>query len=384
MKTWLNQASEMLPVYIDTLCDRSKTGKFTPCIKGATRIGKEASLGFSCFALKLFYILGLWQHLDNKQKNQWLGFINNFQNPQITLGNHKFENAFIDPVVIKNAYDYFRYPMQFLYHMAIQSNDLYNFFNPKIKRQNLTNPSTVILAETKQAIATLSEVTAKPKNSFLSYPQTPEHLYETLSTLNWREPWAAGGQAATYAVFIVTQKPHPPENPKTEELIGVFEKLYKNIADPSTGTYYQGDIPDFGQSINGSMKVLTALDWLQLPIHYPNQLIDTCLTQLPSPEGCHLVDMVYVLYRCLLYTNHRKSEVIQYLLSILDMIKHHYNSDGGFSYFVGRSQTSYYNIRISKGLPESDLHGTLLLTWAIAMILEMLEENQLGWRVLKP
>ncbi len=164
----------------------------------------------------------------------------------------------------------------------------------------------------------------------------------------------------------------------------MFEKFFEKIADPISGTYFQGAIPDFGQSINGAMKVLTALDWLQIPIHYPSQLIDTCLSQLPSPEGCHLVDLVYVLYRCFLYTDHRKNEAINYLHLILDMIKRHYNSDGGFSYFIGRSQTSYYNIRTSKGFAVSDLHGTLLLTWAIAMILEVIEENHFGWRVLKP
>jgi hypothetical protein len=36
------------------------------------------------------------------------------------------------------------------------------------------------------------------------------------------------------------------------------------------------------------------------------------------------------------------------------------------------------------GLAESDIHGTCLLAWAVAMILEILDSNRNGWRVIKP
>ena len=50
------------------------------------------------------------------------------------------------------------------------------------------------------------------------------------------------------------------------------------------------------------------------------------------------------------------------------MIAAHHNTDGGFSYNVGRAQKWYYGVPISKGLKESDIHGTVLLVWALAMI----------------
>lgn len=384
MNQWLRQTSQTLPGYINSLSDPSQIGKFKPCARGVTKIGQEATLGFSCFALKLFFILGLWDSIEIQKRENWINFINIFQRPKIILGNQNLENAFVDPVLIHNAYNYIRYPKQFLFHTYIISKDPKSLVIPKFKRLNLTNPIPIILAETKQAIATLNEIGFKPNYSFLSYPHTPEELNKTLSSLNWRQPWAAGGQAATFAVFITTQMSHSSEDQKNKDLIRSISTFFKNLADPVSGIYYKGSMPVYGQSINGAMKVLTALDWLKVPIHYPQQLIDTCLSHLPSSRGCHLVDAVYVLYRCLFCTDYRKNEIIIYLKSILDMIKSHYNSDGGFSYFVDRSQTNYYNIRIANGYPESDLHGTLLLTWAIAMILEIFEENQLGWRVLKP
>ena len=132
------------------------------------------------------------------------------------------------------------------------------------------------------------------------------------------------------------------------------------------------------------MKVLSGLDWLDVPIHYPERLIDACLERLPSSEGCHLVDAVYVLYRCLQQTEYRKVEIQTYCSQILDIIKQHHNSDGGFSYYIGRSQTTYYRVPIAYGLAESDIHGTCLLTWAITMILEILDNNIVNWQVIKP
>ena len=47
------------------------------------------------------------------------------------------------------------------------------------------------------------------------------------------------------------------------------------------------------------MKIITALDWIDHEIHYPEKLIDFVLA--PSLQaGCDLVDIVYVLYKCLL------------------------------------------------------------------------------------
>ena len=66
------------------------------------------------------------------------------------------------------------------------------------------------------------------------------------------------------------------------------------------------------------------------------------------------------------------------------MIKEHFNPDGGFSYNIGKSQTSYYGVPISNGESVSDIHGTCLLTWAVVMILEILENNWVNWKVIRP
>ena len=133
------------------------------------------------------------------------------------------------------------------------------------------------------------------------------------------------------------------------------------------------------------MKVLTGLDWLNVPIHFPEKIIDLCLSGKPSQQGCDLVDFVYVLYRCSLETNYRKKDIIKYLENFYETIfNHFYPNQGGFSYGIDSSQKLYYGVEISNGNNEPDIHGTLLLTWALSMIFKITENENYDWKVLKP
>ena len=109
------------------------------------------------------------------------------------------------------------------------------------------------------------------------------------------------------------------------------------------------------------------------------------LTNKPEFEGCDLVDYVYVLYKCSSQTNYRKKDVQLVLLEILDYLKLLYHEEeGGFSYYINKSQTSYYGINISKGKNTADIHGTVLSVWAIVMVLTLLDKNLHDYRNIKP
>ena len=115
------------------------------------------------------------------------------------------------------------------------------------------------------------------------------------------------------------------------------------------------------------------------------KLIDYCLGTNPSSEGCDLVDVVYVLYMCQKQTNYRKSEIVTYLKDLISIIYLHFFPNlYGFSYFLNKSQTHYYGVKISKGLNTPDIHGTTLLVWALSMILEIIEFETFKWNPLKP
>jgi hypothetical protein len=157
------------------------------------------------------------------------------------------------------------------------------------------------------------------------------------------------------------------------------------LLDPVTGLYFKGNQKNKRELVNGAMKMITGFSWIDGPIHYPDKIIDFCLNEKVNNEGCDLVDIVYVLYECSALTNYRKKDIIKYLTSLISTIKDHYFQDiGGFSYFLDKSQTHYYGVKITEGRNTPDLHGTLLLVWAISMILEMIEYEKVSLNILKP
>lgn len=369
--TWINQLEEQIIHFLHTLHISEHPGRFLPCVHGLKPAGRSAALGFSCFALKLTYMLGQWEAFDKQTQERWIAFLHSFQVSAKPWQHPILRNAFIDPVVISSLKQKIPRSQRWIHDYVFSSH-------------LLTHSHKAIIAETKQTIATLRQVDVSSSSPYLGFPQTPEDIQKHISGLDWSRPWGAGGQASAIAVFLKTEAPRVVSASIAPELVMTCSQTFERLANKETGAYFRGSPPDYGELINGAMKVLTALDWLEVPIHYPKQLIDTCLAQLPDSEGCHLVDTVYVLYRCLQYTQYRKSAIQDYCLNILEMIKQHQNADGGFSYFIGHSQKKYYGVPISEGLAESDIHGTILLTWAIVMILEILDNNKKHWKVIKP
>ena len=102
-------------------------------------------------------------------------------------------------------------------------------------------------------------------------------------------------------------------------------------------------------------------------------MIDFCIENRPISEGCDIVDYIYVLSSCSQQTNYKKDKVNALFTDLLDEIKILYNpKDGGFSYFKNNCQTHYYGAKIINQLDQSDIHGTLLCLWGVAMILKNL------------
>jgi hypothetical protein len=381
---WVKDLKISLPGYLSSLQVDDQDGRYRPCASGATRLGKQISLGYSCFAAKLARILGLWQAYPAQTQKSWIHFIQSFQVSGSAFRIQFSDHAFIDRALIFSSQHYWAYPEQLLYQLYANLLNPSLFLRQVLKARGLSSQERSLIAETKQAIATLVEMGAQSLYVYTGFPSTPEAIYAHLRRLDWRQPWGAGGQAAAIPVFITTQAPRFLAPSAVDKLSQSCTHFFESIVDQETGAFYQGPLPKYGNLVNGAMKVLTALDWLNSPIPHPKQLIDTVLTQLPPPDGCHLVDSIYVLYRCLNQIDHRRQDIQTYCRQVLEMIRRHYNKDGGFSYSLNRSQTGYYGVRISRGLPESDLHGTILLTWAVAMILEILDANEIGLQVIKP
>lgn len=80
-----------------------------------------------------------------------------------------------------------------------------------------------------------------------------------------------------------------------------------------------------------------------------------------------------------------EKDIVKYLENFYETIfNHFYPNQGGFSYGIDSSQKLYYGVEISNGNSEPDIHGTLLLTWALSMIFKITENENYDWKVLKP
>ena len=369
---WLRRLQVSLPRFMARIGDPEQPGRYLPCTVGLTATGRLAALGFSCFALKIFHTLDLFGPLPEAHRTAWVDFIRSYQVQSDPEGSPFGAGGFLDQPLLKSL-------------PPATDPPLTRWKNRMLGRQTFSPRDLAINAESKQAIATLAQVGSSPRHPFRGFPTTAQAVEKRLRSYDWTRPWGAGGQTAALVVMICTQVPLlGGEAGQVDTLSRLCRDFFDTLANPETGGYYQGPAPKRGQLVNGAMKVITALDWLETPIHYPERLLDTCLAALPAATGCNLVDAVYILHRCLKQTNHRRQEAVAYCREVLAMVQAHHREEGGFSYHLETSQTHYYGAQITRGEKTADIHGTCLLTWAVAMILDIVETPPLQWRVIRP
>lgn len=351
---------------------KDKAYGYYPVKEGNTHQGKNIELGFSCFAIKSLYIIDEWKNITDNQQKSWLSFINKFQNNE----NKNFSEAsFIDTNYLENITQ-FSLPKETKRYIKKL---LYGNINVKSKKEELQE---FIRAETKQAISTLYQVGSKNDKTYHDKVFSEQNITEYLNSLNWSKPWNAGAQFSALCVFLESQE---KQNNLYFEMKKELVDFSNSIVDSETGCYFKNNIPEKNELINGAMKVLTGLDWLGEPVHKPDNLIETCLLIKPEGYGCDIVDIVYVLYRCSKYTDYKKIEIDLFFQTVEELIFNHYFlEEGGFSYYVGKSQLYYYGLNISKGLKEPDIHGSTLLIWALSMIYDFRENSNIKFNILRP
>lgn len=370
MKIKINQEfSERIICFLDTLKKTNSYGYF-PAKKGVTEEGGSINLGFSCLALKCFYILGEWQKFDTNYKNDWINYINSFQKNEVSSFP---EGSFID--------------LKYLNHTTKTNiKKEVKRFSKRILNKGYKNKAQetdeFIRAETKQAISSLYQVGAKNQIKYINEMLNSGNLTYYLNSLDWTKPWTSGAQFSGLCVFLETQEKDNINYFDKKKELTTFSNM---IVDQDTGCYFKGNVSDNSELINGTMKMLTGLDWLEQPVHKPENLIDTCLKISINGKGCDIVDIVYVLYKCTLETSYKKKQIIEYLDGVeLLIAKHFHQESGGFSYSENESQRYYYGLTVTNGSNTADIHGTTLLLWAYSMINYIKETNEITLNILKP
>ena len=80
LPTWTNDLNEKILGFLSKLEVQLQPGRYLPCISGVTDQGEKVSLGFSCFALRIYYMLGFWDKLERADQEKWVSHIKSFQN----------------------------------------------------------------------------------------------------------------------------------------------------------------------------------------------------------------------------------------------------------------------------------------------------------------
>ena len=289
---WLFDIPELVDDFLESLKKTDSKYAFFPAKKGLTKHGLKLELGFSCYALKLKYITDKYNNLSTNQKDSWIKFINSFQ----TSNSNYIENSYIDHEYINAIYEF-----------NIFSSSKYIvkklLTNSKIKQYETLDDFVTrsLRAETKQAIVTIKEAGYKPKFIYRDLIDDENFMIDYLEKQNWSFPWMAGAQFANMSLFL-SQLENEKINKHTKDIINFIDE----VCDSQTGAYFINPKPSNRELINGSMKVISGLDWLDEKIKYPEKLIDLCLSSNISHDGCDLVDVVYVLFKCSNQTTYKE------------------------------------------------------------------------------
>lgn len=230
-------------------------------------------------------------------------------------------------------------------------------------------------AETRQSFAALFALNSKPNYPFLNIPYSKKGIEQYLTKLDWRQPWSAGSHFSHLLFFLHYNRilfgVHKDD---VDELINYAIQWVNNFQLPINGCWYSGEVSDL-YKINGAMKVLTGLSASgRLSFSYPERIIDTSLKIAEGTDACNDFNVVYVLYCCNKATDYRVDDIKNFCLKRLSQYRrYYYEEKRGFSFHKDRANDVYYGARITKGLNEPDIHGTVMFLWGITLISKILK-----------
>lgn len=299
------------------------------------------------FAVRIAWQLGLWELWSLDKRNACVDFIKKFQQP---------DGFFEDLWVIDRKVPLVDYLKVLLGKISVQE-------IVDIKKR-------IKVAETRQSMALLAAL-----KETCRYPLTVDYcdivfFKKQLFDLDWKNPWSAGSHFS-HSLFFYANQRNLVEGHQAVEHIEAVKSMLAKLYDKETGTWYSSTVSD-KIKINGAMKVLSGLQWVDELTFDAHTLMDFALKQNFAVDGCSFLNLLYVIYNCwLVDSEYRMADVREFCARTLVEINDFRRTDGGFSFFKGRSQTSYYGQKTSKGYKQSDLHGTAIMVWAISLAMHM-------------
>lgn len=339
--SWLGQLSAGL-----------EPGRFRYSLAGSVvPVSGMEALCATCFAMKVAWQARLWDFWSNESCEACKRFIGSFQRP---------DGLFVDPWLYANT--------------RIGMRDIAGvLWSPWRIRQLLSRKRDNIRAETRQAASTLVMVGSSPEYPMPVEAKTKKELETFFSRLDWSRPWASASHVSHLLFFWSINHRILGVDDDYDYLIDDALARLEDIRDPTTGTWFVGRCSD-AEKLNGAMKVLSGLQWADRAYPDCHTLVDFALSQPFRNDSCGFLNRLFVIREGLkgCMTGYRESDVHELARLVLEETNRFRGGDGGYCFFPGRSQTTYYGVNTSKGLSVGDLHGTAMMVWAIALAAEYL------------
>ena len=304
-------------------------------------LDKKPLLASSVFSTKIFYTI---DKLSVFKKKKLVNHIKSFQ---------KEDGYIYDKKIIDDSF----YNRKF---HALRTLNFNNWYGEEIKR-----------AETRQAFSAIYLCGNKPEQPYKNIPKDKDSIKIYLDKLYWKNPWAAGSHVSHLVFFIKMNNlffsRYSEYSDKT-----LIEFIFKHIEDNFRnldGSWGKGAEISLNMKINGAMKMLNAYDLTEKKTKNLTKLIDLTLYACNQIHACDHLNAVYVLYTCSKHTDYRKKDISEFMKQMLNNILLFVDKKtGGFSFYKSPNIKKYYGAKLSKKKFQSDIHGTSLFVWMIAMI----------------
>lgn len=352
--------------WLEARTEGQEEGRFSFCSEGSrVPVTGHAALFTTCFAMKIAWQTGAWAGWAESRRNAAITFVRSFQEP---------DGVFRDPWLAANSRPG---PVRLLKAMLHRGG-----LRGELERQPRNER-----AETRQAASTLRMV----GESFAHRLPLPVRGAEEVRTyaegLGWENPWAAGSHLSHLAALATMNREAFGAREEDTAIERAVLAVLEDYRDQRTGTWGKGNVPD-DLRVNGAMKVLTALEWMQPVGMDHSTLLRFALGRPFCADGCGFLNRLYVVQQAWKRVpeaarDETREQVGALARAALESALRFANADGGFSFYKGRAQHEYYGARISAGRPVGELHGTMLMTWAVAIALDLLGGAE-GWRCPRP
>lgn len=345
-KKWVLEISEKTPVFVNQMKLADKAGKFKFSLTGDIIPGNVyTGLAQATFAVRILYILN---SLTSNDAIDLHNFINCFK---------KSDGAYFDDYIKKLTR--WRRVLQ-----TVKYVDFKHIANTYIKN-----------AETRQALAALINIDGDTLSAYFPFKTSEYKLSSFVNSLNWKKPWSAASQVNHLLFFAKYNEKF--SNTDKENIYNIVENSLRRYCQEDGFVHEKCHDNSHHQKVSGMMKTLMGLALIGREANWINtQIVDLCLDKMSPEDACLNFNTIFVLNQCK-KLDYRTDQISDFALrkSLLWRKDYYWPEFGGFSFYPGRSQDSYYGATVTKKLAEPDMHGTAMFIWGIYTVSEMLSLN---------